>query len=145
MQPEGIRRQDGDRGRCIAPPCQYIENDVARVEFGAERLDTGRLDRTEAVGQYRTEDVDHLPITVIGGSELATNALEGAGQQPVLKGRAVAQRSRLARQDRHVMPGIVDCLAAPETAPMLGDDLAILADHDPVGISVHLYRATQRL
>src|SRR5262249_46300238 len=28
---------------------------------------TGRLDRTEAVGQYRTEDVDHLPITVIGG------------------------------------------------------------------------------
>src|ERR1700745_2199951 len=97
MQPEGLRCQDGDRGRYIAPPCQDVENDVARVEFGAERLSTGRLDRTEAIGQYRTEDVDHLPITVIGGSELATNALECAGQQPVLEGRAVAQRSRLGR------------------------------------------------
>src|SRR5262249_7888133 len=55
------------------------------------------------------------------------------------------QRSRLARQDRYVMPGIVDCLAAPETAPMFGDDLAILADHDPVGVGMDLDWATQRL
>ena len=83
MQPEGLRCQDGDRGRYIAPPGQDVENDVARVECGAERLSTGRLDRTEAVGQYRTEDVDHLPITVIGGSELATNA---PGSSQFLKG-----------------------------------------------------------
>jgi len=145
MQPEGLRRQDGNRGRCIASPGQDVENDVARVEFGAERLGTGRLDRTEAIGQYRPEDVDHLPITVIGGSELATNTLECAGQQPVLEGCAVAQRSRLARLDRHVMPGIVDCLAAPETAPMLGDDHAILADHNAVGVGMDLDWATQRL
>ena len=43
MQPEGLRCQDGDRGRYIAPPGQDVENDVARVEFGDERLGTGRL------------------------------------------------------------------------------------------------------
>ena len=43
------------------------------------------------------------------------------------------------------MPGIVNRLAAPETAPVLGDDLTILADHNAVGASVHLHRATQRL
>jgi hypothetical protein len=40
------------------------------------------------------------------------------------------------RHERHVMPGIINRLAAPETAPMLGDEVAILADHNPVGVSV---------
>ena len=92
----------------IAAPCQDVENDVARVELGAERLGTGRLDCTEPIGQYRAEDINHLPMAVIDRSQFATNALDCSRQQPVLKGCAVAQRSRLARQDRHIMPGIVN-------------------------------------
>jgi hypothetical protein len=39
----------------------------------------------------------------------------------------------------------ISFLAAPETASMLGDDRTILADHDALGLSVHLHRATKRL
>ena len=38
------------------------------------------------------------------------------------------------------MPRIVGDLAAPEAAGMLGDDLAVLADDDPIGISPHIDR-----
>ena len=80
MQPQGLGRQDGDCGRCGAPSCQDVENDVARVEFGDERLGTGRLNCTEPIGQYRAEDVDHLPIAISDGDELATNALDRSRQ-----------------------------------------------------------------
>ena len=81
VQPQSLGRQDGGYGQCVAPPCQDIENDVARVEFGAERLGTGRLDRTEPIGQHRAKDVDHLPIPVIDGSEFAADTVDRPGQQ----------------------------------------------------------------
>ena len=112
MQSQGRRRHDGDWRRGVASPCQDVENDVARVKFGAERLCTGCFNRTKPIGQNRTENVDHLPITVIDGGELATNALDSSRQHPVLKVCAIAQRSGLARQDRHIMPGIVNRLSA---------------------------------
>ena len=40
------------------------------------------------------------------------------------------------------MPGIVDGLVAP--AGMLGDDLAVLADHDAVGIGLDFDGSTDR-
>jgi hypothetical protein len=36
------------------------------------------------------------------------------------------------------MPGVVDRLAAAETAAMLADDRAVLADHDAVGVGLDL-------
>ena len=36
------------------------------------------------------------------------------------------------------MPGIVDRMAATEAAAMPADDLAVLFDDDPVGVSLHL-------
>ena len=53
MQSQGRRRHDGDWRRGVASPCQDVENDVARVKFGAERLCTGCLNRTEPIGQAR--------------------------------------------------------------------------------------------
>ena len=38
------------------------------------------------------------------------------------------------------MPWIVDEPAAPEAPGVLGDDLAVLADDDPLGISPHVHR-----
>ena len=38
------------------------------------------------------------------------------------------------------MPRIVGDLAAPEAPGMLGDDLAVLADGDPIGIGPHVHR-----
>src|SRR5258708_37274822 len=42
------------------------------------------------------------------------------------------------------MPGVVDRLAASEGAPMFGDDPAVLADHDAIGIGMDLDRTPNR-
>ena len=48
--------------------------------------------------------------------------------------------SRLAGEYRHVMPGIVDSLAAAEMAAMFADNRAVLADHDAIGVGLDLDR-----
>ena len=109
-----------------------------------DRLGARGLDRWQAVGEHRGEDVDHLPIAVVGAGELAPHALHRRRQHPVLEGCAVAQGAGFAGEHRHVMPGIVDRLAAAEGARMLGDDLPVLADHDAVGIGMNFDRPSDR-
>src|SRR3954466_13458281 len=58
--------------------------------------------------------------------------------EPVLERGAVAQGAGLPGEHRHVMPGIIDCLAAAEAAAMLADDCALLADHNAIDISLDL-------
>jgi hypothetical protein len=48
-----------------------------------------RLDRRQSVSEHRGEDVDHLPIAVVGVDEFTPHALYRRRQHPVLKGRAV--------------------------------------------------------
>src|SRR5262249_56071534 len=83
----------------------------------AQRLATRGLNRRQPVAQHGGEDIDHLPVAVIDGGELAPNTLQTGRQHPVLERRAIAQGTRLARQDRHIMPGIEDRLIAPEAPP----------------------------
>ena len=85
--------------------------------------------------------LDHLPVAVVGTGELAPHAVQRRRQHPVLERRAVAQSAGLARQNRHVMPGIVDRLATAEAARMLGHDPPVLADHDPIGVGMNVDRA----
>ena len=106
----------------------------------SDRLGTGRFDRRQTVGEHRVEDVDHLPIAIVGAGELAPYTLHRGRQHPVLEGSAVAQGAGLAGEHRHVMPGVVDRLAAAERARMLGNDASVLADHDAVGIGMNLDR-----
>src|SRR5271165_7225171 len=61
-------------------------------------------------------------------------------QQPVLEGRAVSERAGLPGQYRHVMPGVVDRLAATKLTAMLADNRAVLADDDALGIGLDLDR-----
>src|SRR5258707_13910336 len=75
---------------------------------------------------------------VVRACKLAPDPLQGAREDPVPERRAVAQRARLARQNGHVMPGIIDRPAATEGALMLRDNPAVLADHDSVGVGVNL-------
>jgi hypothetical protein len=46
----------------------------------------GRLDRSQPVGENRGEDVDHLPVAIVGAGELAPHALHRGRQNPVLEG-----------------------------------------------------------
>src|SRR5690606_33999311 len=87
------------------------------------------------------QDRHHLPIAVMCGLQFASDTLHGRRQNPVLEWRAVTQRTGLAGQDRNVMPGIVDRLAATEGTSMLGDDHAVLANDDAIGIGMDLDRA----
>src|SRR5689334_12001032 len=66
-------------------------------------------------------------------------------QIPVAEWIAVAQRPRLARQYRPVMPGIVGGLAATKAAGMFGDNLAVAPDDDALGVNPHLRGAPRRL
>src|SRR6202000_2703128 len=95
----------------------------------------------KAVDQHRVEDIDHLPVAVIGAGELAPDPLDRGRQHPILEGSTVAQGAGFARQYRHIVPGIVDGLTASEGSWMLRNDPPILTDHDAVGISLDLARA----
>jgi hypothetical protein len=73
------------------------------------RLPRGRQpDRRQPVSEHRVEDVDHLPIAVIGTGELAPHALHRGRQHPVLERCIVAQGAGLASQHGHVVPRVVD-------------------------------------
>src|SRR4051812_32020906 len=106
----------------------------------SDRLGAGCFDGWQAVGQNRVEDVDHLPVAIVGTGELAPYTFDRSRKNPVLEGSAVAQGAGLACQHRHVMPGIVDGIAAAERASMLGNDASVLADHNAVGVGVNLDR-----
>jgi hypothetical protein len=48
---------------------------VSGVDAVGECLCAGGLDRRQPVGEHSSEDVDHLPIAVVGAGELAPHAL----------------------------------------------------------------------
>ena len=128
----------------FALPGQDVHDHVGRVDALTIASLTGRLDRGQAIAEHGGEDVDHLPVAVVGAGELAPDALDRGGQDPVLEGRAVAQGAGLAGEHRHVVPGIEDRLATAEGAWMLADDAPVLADFDPVGIGTDLDRPADR-
>lgn len=133
-EPQRLGRGDGQRRHWLALTSQDVEHDVAADRAASERLGTGGLDRIQPIGRHRAQDADHLAIAIGMAAEASPCPLDRGRKRPVLERRAVAQRARLSRQHRHVMPGIIDRLLAPEPADMLADDLAVLADDDPVSI-----------
>src|ERR1700685_2936990 len=108
------RRHDVGWWGGLTLPSQDVENDIGGMGTVGDRLGTGRLDGRQTVGQNRVEDVDHLPIAIVGAGELAPYTFDCRRQYPVLEGSAVAPGARFASQHRHVMPGIVGRLAAAE-------------------------------
>ena len=115
-QRQRSRREDRGRRAGIALAGEDVENDVGGMNAVGDRLGAGSLDCRQPVGEHRGEDVDHLPIAVVGAGELAPHALHRGRQHPVLEGSAVAQGARLAGEHRHVVPWVVDCVAAAERA-----------------------------
>src|SRR6266436_6164785 len=76
--------------------------------------------------------------------QLAPNTLQADRQQPVFERGAVAQRTGLLGEHRHVVPGIVDRFATAEATGMFAGDRAVLADHDAIGIGLNLDRPAYR-
>jgi hypothetical protein len=49
---------------------------VSGMDTVRDRLGAGRLDGRQTVGQHRVEDVDHLPIAIVGAGEPARDPLD---------------------------------------------------------------------
>src|SRR3546814_6799292 len=60
-------------------------------------------------------------------------------QIPVLERRAITERAGLVREDREIMPRIVNGAVPTEVALMLPDDLFAATDDDAIGIGTHLH------
>jgi len=113
-QRQRCRSEDVGWWRRITLAGQDVENDIGGMNAVGNCLGTGRLDGWQAVGQNRVEDVDHLPIAIVGTGELAPYTFDRSRKHPVLEGSAVTQGAGFASQHRHVMPGVVGRLAAAE-------------------------------
>src|SRR4029077_847664 len=101
----------------------------------------GCFDGYQAVAQYRRQHLDHLTVAIVGALQLAPYAFHTGRQEPILERRTVAQCAWLSGEHRHVMPGIVNGLAATKAAAMLTDNRPVLADHHAISIRLNLDRA----
>ena len=95
-----------------------------------ERLATGRFDSQQAVDEHGGKDVDHLPVAIADACQSAPHPLDGSWQHPVFEWRPVAQGAGLPGQHRHVMPGVLERLAAGEGTRVLADQFPVLAYDD---------------
>lgn len=136
MKPERLGRSDGQRRRWLALTGQDIEHNVAADGATDQRLGAGGFHGIKPVAQDRRQDADHLAVAISMATKAAAYPLDCWRKQPVLERRAVAQRARLSRQHRDVMPGIIDRLLTAEPADMFADYLAFLPDDDAIGISM---------
>lgn len=82
------RRRGKDVGwrRRITPAGEDVEHDIGGMDAMGNCLGAGRLDGWQAVSQNRVEDVDHLPIAIVGTGELAPHTFYRSGQHQSLKG-----------------------------------------------------------
>src|SRR3546814_20151750 len=92
-------------------------------------------DLIEAIDRSCSQNLDHLPVAIIAALQLAAKTFQRWWQGQLLERRPVPQRPRLLRQNRHVMPGIIDGLLATAAAIVLGNDIVALTDDDAVGRS----------
>src|SRR5207244_12315624 len=79
-------------------------------------------------------------VAIVRALQLTPHALQAGRQEPVLERRAIPERARLPGEHRHVMPRVVDRLAAAEAAAMFAGDYSVLADDDAIGIGLDLDR-----
>jgi len=138
LQAKGFRRENGCRRSRLTLPGQGVEDHGAVEHPGSDSLGAGHLDRRQAVVQNGIENLHHLPVAISRAAQLLTYPPERTRQNPGFEWRPIAQRARLAHEHRNVVPRIIDRLLAPEAAFMLGQDLAVLANSDPVGIGVNI-------
>ena len=104
----------------------------------SHRMRASSFDRRQSIGQHGGEDGDQLTIAIVGAGEPSSHPLRCGRQHPVPERRTVAQSARLASQDRHVVPRVVDRLPSTGAGAVFRDDASVLADHDAIGVGMDL-------
>uniref|UniRef100_A0A939S5U0 Uncharacterized protein n=1 Tax=Bradyrhizobium barranii subsp. barranii TaxID=2823807 RepID=A0A939S5U0_9BRAD len=111
---QGGRRHDVGRWGRFTLTSQDVEHDIGGMNAMSDRLGAGGFHRGQSVCQHRIEDIDHLSIAIVGTGEFAPYTLNRCGQHPVLEGSAITQGTGLAHKHGHIVPRVVDRLAATE-------------------------------
>ena len=73
-QHQGGRRADRGRWGRITLAGKDVEDDVGGVDTMGDRFGAGGLDRRQPIAEHRGEDVDHLPIAIVGWRACAARA-----------------------------------------------------------------------
>lgn len=137
-QAQGRRGQQERRRFRIAPARQDIEDHIGGVNALREGFGACLLHRRHSFRQHSTEDLHHLAVAIRGALQLASDLFESSGKNPVLERCAVTQRPGFAKQNRHIMPGIVDRSVSAEVTRVVSDQSALLPDLDPLSIGPDL-------
>ena len=142
-QPQRVRGDDRDRRHRITATGEDVQDDVGRVDAVLQRLGAGGLDRSEPVGQHGTRmpAISRSPSSAPASLRLTLSMAAGSTQ--CLNGAPFLSAPG-SRQNRDVVPRVVDGLPACEAAPVHRHDGAVLADDDPLGIGVDLDRTPDR-
>lgn len=115
-----------------------VDDDRGGVDALIKGFAAGGLHRDQPIVPDAGQDLNHLPIAIITALQPAPDRGHRRWKNPVLKRGTIAQSARFTRQNRHIVPGIIDSLAPTKGADMLSDDHSILPDNDPIGIGMHI-------
>ena len=118
-----VGRCDTGDHRRRSGPGEDIEHHIGAGDALGQRFGSGGFEGIEPVDHYCGQDLDHLAVAVVAALQAAPQPLQRGRQRKLLERRAVAQRTGLLREYRHIVPGIVNGLVAPEPPIMLGDDI----------------------
>ena len=126
----------------IAAAGKNIDHNRRRVDALIERFATGGLDGLQTIIGHAAQDLNHLSIAIVAALQLAPDRGHRRRQHPVLERGSVTQCPGFACQNRHIVPWIIDSLAAAKGARMFADDGAVLANDDPISRGMHFDRTT---
>ena len=104
------REQQRWRGGILAAG-KDVDDHRRGMDALIEGFAAGGLDRLQPVIPHAGQDMDHLPVAIIAALQLAPDRGDGLWQHPAPERRTIAQRPRFARQNRHIVPGVIDGLA----------------------------------
>lgn len=93
-----------------------VDDDRRGMNALIEGFAAGRFDSLQPVIPHASQDLDHLPVAIIAAFELAPDRGQCLRQHPVAERRPIAQGAGFAGQNRHIVPRIIDRLAATEGA-----------------------------
>jgi len=115
------RLDRGDRSG-IAAPRENVEDDVGGMDALGERLGAGGFDRRQPIGKHGGENLDHLPIAVVGAGAMGRWAVKELG---------------LTHEVDEIVVGDVDVAHATRVATEMGEG-------KPRGVAVDASDESQR-
>lgn len=131
------REQQRWRGGVLAAG-KDVDDDRGGMDALIEGFAAGRLDSLQPVVPHAGQDLDHLPVAIIAALQLAPDRGHGLRQTPVPERGTIAQCAGFARENRHIVPRVIDRLTPTKGAGMFCHHHPILPDDDPVGIGMDI-------